>query len=66
MCGCGCHLALIAAAEYAATSSGAQMSACVPEARSRKQRTAIATWFAGWLKRVGATGLNDGVSVRIE
>ena len=66
MCGCGCHLALIAATESAATSADARLSKCVPDARSRKQVASIATWLAGWLKRSGTAELNRGVSVRIE
>ena len=58
MCGCGCHLALIVAAEAAAASVGAKPS-------DNEARATLMTALAHWLRRATSIPRNPEFSVRI-
>ncbi len=65
MCGCGCQLALIAAAETAAASAGTQTSESVPTGRPPSERVMIMASLLQWLKRIAINPLSHNLSVRV-
>jgi hypothetical protein len=65
MCGCGCELALVIAAEAAAATDRARSPERVPALSLPLEPATIGTLIARWLKRASGYTLTHDVSVRI-